>query len=1114
LAHKAFLKVLLTCALLSPLTALAQYTTSGLIYPDGVEPGDPSVCEAPAGKTCYWVDCDAVSDGTGTYASPFWGFETVFGYYNAGASYIQGSAVGGDIVYVKGTCGVTGSEDDATGPYKQIRIGRAAQMGTSSAPTIIKSYKGTAQAVFDGEYDATLATPVHSTNAPDTLIRVEQTATGNSYLKIQNIKFYRYHTNGLDVKYNTEGVTVQSVTCEEGRVDPTGTSGCLARQYNTAIVYADDFSYNYFLNNDNNCNTYVGDADSTCTVGTNDGTISLTSETSASNGSTVNIYRNRDVNSTKFIHQKHNGNVTVNIYENYSSDTDTFIHLRAKQTNIYNNVITGTTTYVLEPDPENETLNVSFNFYNNSVYMTAGQFMYDIETWNDDGTIAIYNNAIKSTSTTTPFMSLANFSGEYFVRGSFTMDHNYFDVPSAVQTSFSCFGPTSAGAGCTTRNFADTKTELGDTSSSVTDPSFTNAASGNLMLTPTSSARTAGRSSAVIGAITHAIPDFCGDTVRGKASVACTGTDDQDNDGYVDSEDCDDTNMWIYPGKWTGSGCTGGQIRKCDTDGNYDACQALNCSDFSTSGTCKFVDCVNGSNSNAGTAAAPWQSLQMVGADSGSTPAGWYDLAPGDTVLIAGYCDDYYDTTTSSGYYAMVYLTNSQSGSAGNPVTFMQWPGRAKWQMSAPFVYAGIQGQPFELNNADYVTISGVDMGNMRLRHLGSTSSGSDTAGEGTGDGIFIDAGSDHVTIEDSYLHDLWCWKSGNCSAIENTAGSDNITIRRNVIWDIYDDQASNTAACNAISGNKATGFYQSADLTFTNNVVGYSAFRDDHVDLRRGIPFNYKHGLRTGTAGAITVENNTFVNGCARHVESGTANLSLRYNRMIQSQYAAIGLFDMGGPTYLQDIEVAYNTIRNAKFLFMQFTDRYNTDTSSAATDCDGNESVGPISVHHNIADDWNTSYNQDNSFLMTYPYTPDDLYTKFISSGQLTIDNNCYQTDAANLRFGLHEANNGCATACCQYGLLGSGYTTFTSWQGTGFDTNSVQVDPALDSNDLPTTVNSTCVAAGWNTGGGASPTPTPTPSPSPTPTPSATPTPPPGGGAGAGTAGTGTRFRKGQL
>lgn len=160
----------------------------------------------------------------------------------------------------------------------------------------------------------------------------------------------------------------------------------------------------------------------------------------------------------------------------------------------------------------------------------------------------------------------------------------------------------------------------------------------------------------------------------------------------------------------------------------------------------------------------------------------------------------------------------------------------------------------------------------------------------------------------------------------------------------------------------------------------------------------------------------------------------------------------------------MSYNTVRAGKFLFLNLVDGYNTDQSIASDSCSGNEEVGPISVHHNVVDDWSTSYSQDYAFLYTYPYNADNLYTQFITGGKISIDNNCYNTDAANLRFGLNEANNGCATACCQYGSLGAGYTTFTLWKGTGFDANSVQSDPLLNSSDVNTTADPVCLAAGW--------------------------------------------------
>lgn len=482
--------------------AWAQYTSSGLTYSDGIEPGDPSVCEAPGGNTCYWVDCDAVSDGTGTYASPFWGFENVFGYYNSGSSYILGASTvaGGDYVYIKGTCEVTGSTDTATGPYKQIKIGRVAQLGTSSEPTVIKSWRGTAQATFDGEYDSTLSPAAqYSSNEPTELISVNPTVSGG-YIKFQNIKIYRAYAAGIRVNTNVTGSKVESVTFQEGRVDQTGTNGQLARNCNSASVVCDDYFYNnWFKDNDSICNTYGGDPDSDCTLSNNDGSLTITAESYTNASSVINIYNNLFENNAKAVHQKHNGNLRVNIYENSFDTATKLLHLRDKDTHFYYNIVRNVSDAVFEHDVESESVGVGITAYNNSIYIpTGGKLLGDNVIYTSNGTFVFYNNAVESASTTTPFITLGAFIGETFDPADWTSDHNFFYVPGAVQTTFSCLGPTVSGTTCTNRSFSSTMTYLSDASTSVTDPSFTDAAGGDFEIS--GAALTASRTGSWIGA--------------------------------------------------------------------------------------------------------------------------------------------------------------------------------------------------------------------------------------------------------------------------------------------------------------------------------------------------------------------------------------------------------------------------------------------------------------------------------------------------------------------------------------------------------------------------------------------------------------------------------------
>lgn len=479
----------------------AQYTSAGLAWPDGIEPGTPGTCEAPGGKTCYFVDCTAGSDGTGTYASPYWGFETVLGYWSAG-SYYSGTAVGGDVVYVKGTCGATGSVEDATGPFRQIRIGREFQLGSSSAePLIIKSYLGTARAVLDGEY---IADPVRTRSNLN---------TRGKYLRMQNLKITRGATTGISHGYydgggeNAGQLDAYSLEFDDNQISAVGTSSPLTiNAEEGSFVYTNLIRNCVFTNNNKNCALDGGSGgDGDCVVGNNDAAIDIYGQNGAVSVSTTKIYDSFFSGNTKDIRNKQNGGGAVEIYNNWMQDSEAAsMHVRSPSWLVHHNVIlsTGTATDVFsdEGDPNPAGGQRILDFWNNTVHNRSVTLRTN-EHYSQLIDHELYNNAIHSTTYTGEHIMLAMYAGDYFPLVNWVSDHNYWYISAGSQADFSCIGPNSAGAACTNRSFATTMTYLSDASSSVTDPLFVNAAGLDFCLTAGASSRTAGRTSGYIGAI-------------------------------------------------------------------------------------------------------------------------------------------------------------------------------------------------------------------------------------------------------------------------------------------------------------------------------------------------------------------------------------------------------------------------------------------------------------------------------------------------------------------------------------------------------------------------------------------------------------------------------------
>lgn len=475
-------------------------TTWGLAWPDGIEPGDPSVCEAPSGKTCYWINCDKITDGTGSYADPDWGFEDIAGYWSAG-SYFQGSAVGGDVVYVTGTCENTGSVEDATGPFKMVRLGREPQFGsTTDQPLIIKSWRGTARAVFDGEFTQSLLLSTRS-----------NLNTREKHLRIQNIKFTGAVDSAISCGYyngggeNAGACDLYSVEINDNLISSVGTfSPILINSEDSTYAYTNRIRNSRIVNNYRNC-AVDGGSDGDCAARNNDGAVAVYGTNGTVSAETTLIYGNYFENNTKDIRNKHNGGGAVEVYNNWMQDSEgPSMHVRSPSWLVHHNVIlsTGTAQDVFsdEGDANPAGGQRTLDFWNNTVYNRAVTLRTN-ENYSQLIDHEWYNNAIHSRTYTGEHIMLAMYAGDYFPLVNWVSDHNYWYISAGSQADFSCIGPNSAGAACTNRSFTDTMTYLSDASSSVTDPQFVGAASDNYCLGVGASSRTAGRAGGYIGAI-------------------------------------------------------------------------------------------------------------------------------------------------------------------------------------------------------------------------------------------------------------------------------------------------------------------------------------------------------------------------------------------------------------------------------------------------------------------------------------------------------------------------------------------------------------------------------------------------------------------------------------
>lgn len=490
-----------------------------------------------------------------------------------------------------------------------------------------------------------------------------------------------------------------------------------------------------------------------------------------------------------------------------------------------------------------------------------------------------------------------------------------------------------------------------------------------------------------------------GASITGHAAgdVACTGLVDNDRDGYASSADCDDTNRYIFPSDYTyhTSGCGGGQVRKCQANGTYSSCAAWSC----PGSNCYYFDPVGGSNANPGTLASPWKDLDRI--SNGCTGNCRTPQAGDVFVLRSG-------TFVQTGQQATV---TGKSGSSGNPIVIMAYPGEAPVIDSSGTTETYI----IEAVQSDYWRVEGI------------------TFRDNYGDGIFIDD-SDNWEIVRVYCQSHRGGTGDNRNCFKTASGSSNIRIRNSLIADsggvYFFSGTGNRFDHNVAYGN---------DSSWSRAIVGYkfgaagSVFEADH-----NIIFNIFDGAVFGQPGIWT--------GTGAHIHD---------NLFHTTRDGAIEVLgDPGGPAFLVDIQIDHNTIIYPQdgAIRLQYISDPGIDDRS-----------GPITINNNLVVDDAANYTGDAGLVRVSFYDSNADYTYWNSSSRLVFNDNCYYNASVS---GLTGAFN-YFSAGESYG----GEFNFTQWQtapggsftaGAGQDTAGFNSNPTLGAtNFFPTAA---CLSQGW--------------------------------------------------
>jgi hypothetical protein len=408
----------------------------GLLWADGIEPGDPSVGEAPVGKRNWWVDADAATGGDGSFAAPFNHFgevETLVG--------------GGDFVYVRGTFDMA---QNSSTRQMTLNFYRSQASGTPEAPTTLKSWKGSPRAVFVSRR---------------TSAQLRARASGG--VRYQNIELRNFGDQGIVIGEAVTHAEFVSVLVHDGEVTAgSGIGGAI-------VMYAADSLHRFMARH---CEIHdTADAN----PGNNSGAFSVISEPGAHEGSRLVVRDCLFHDNHIAVRHKHAGRVHMEAFNNRFEDNTIAFYLRMWTSEVRHNLFLRNGTAV-QLDSDNMNADHAYHIHHNTFYETdwiasampdQGGFVADLR---------IEDNVYVDP---TPEEGVIRIGAGGWNWGSndlsgWTMARNIFSYAPGTRYFFHSAPPTAS----LSQMFAAAMSQLGDTTSVQIDPLLNDPAGGDFTL--------------------------------------------------------------------------------------------------------------------------------------------------------------------------------------------------------------------------------------------------------------------------------------------------------------------------------------------------------------------------------------------------------------------------------------------------------------------------------------------------------------------------------------------------------------------------------------------------------------------------------------------------------
>ena len=497
-----------------------------------------------------------------------------------------------------------------------------------------------------------------------------------------------------------------------------------------------------------------------------------------------------------------------------------------------------------------------------------------------------------------------------------------------------------------------------------------------------------------------AMSEICGNGVDDDCDgvdSACPGTD-SDNDGQVDSQDCDPNNHFIYPGVSVecSAGCGTG-YKTCGSTGSYGTCSCAALCEAKGTGRCFYIDPVAGNDSNAGTFQQKLKTLRRFGSYYNGTaaPSNRIDLRAGDVIYL--FSGVYKDEYTSDSTIQLLRIAGLR-GTASAPVVFKAYPG------NFPVLSPANHARGITVLSSSYLAFDGLQI--KEAFEMGI--------------GVFE---SDHISMSNLNIYDTDGTDNDNMAGLY-IAFVSNFELKNSILHDNYD------RTCQDTGGNKTENSRNMVLFKGGNAKIHHSTFYQSQPTTaqKTGGCLVYKHS-QVVPGGLFEVYNNSFRNCFFTAIGNGGYGGRVHHNLIMDSDTAFMSK-DMGGGGDGRDNLVEYNTIINSEAIQFNPSQFINS-----------NYPVGTLEFRNNILSD-NRTYGTDRGGALTIDvYGSDAIRQTTISSGYFRASNNSYYSSTGDVSIAFFSSNSSPERS------LGA-LLSFSEWQGMGYDAGSRKVNCEISS------------------------------------------------------------------